>query len=548
MSAGAGVAARSCGRGLRVARLRGGVRWTVPAVIVAAEYLGLSLLVDLPMAGPAMTLVRPLRMLGPVLFGAAAAGWLIARGESRGGTGAAPLPPLPAWRPWPTLALQAGAYAVTAATAVALLRPGAPPPSPAAMAVFIACAAATGLLALRAAAPLGWLLAALARRWLAPLVALSVGLLAWRAASAAEGLWGALTAVTLHAAGALASAAGAEIQVDPARSVIRASGVRIEIAPICSGVDGIGLVVLFQAVWIALARERIRWERALVLLPLGAAAALAGNVLRVAALTLLAAAGRPDLAFGGFHSKLGWAFFIAIALGSVAIAERSRWLARPADAEGSAAAGVPPGAGAYAAPFVAMLATALVTSMLAGDGLDRLYGLRVAAGAGVLLAVRRRLPVAVLAPALLPIAAGLAVGAAWVALAGGDGTAVSEGLARMGPAERAAWISARVAGACLLVPVVEELAFRGFLLPWLVSPGFRDVPPRAWSWPAALGSSLAFGAIHSQWLLGAAAGLAFAGVRRWRGRLGDAVLAHAVANAAIAAAVLGAGRWGLWGG
>lgn len=525
-----------------------GIRWAVPAALLAAEYLLLSVRVDLPMTGPAMAAVRPLRTLGPVLFAAAAAGWLIARGEARGRPGA--LPPLPAWRPWPALAAQAGAYAVTAAWALALFRPGAAPASPGAVAAWLVLAAATGLLALRSAAPLRWLVALAARRWLVPLAAISVGFLAWRAAAAAEGLWGLLSAFTLHAAGAVASAAGVAVRVDAARSVLWADAVRIEIAPICSGVDGVGLVVLFQAVWIALARERLRWQRALLLLPVGAAAALAGNVLRVAVLALLAAHGRPDLAFGGFHSKLGWAFFIAVALGSVAVAERSRWLARPAGAGGGAAAseGVPPGAGAYVAPFVATLAAALATSMLAAGGLDRLYGLRIAAGAAVLLAVRSRLPRAALAPALVPLAAGLAVGAGWIALAGGDGAAVADALGRLAPGERAAWIAVRVAGACVLVPLVEELAFRGFLLPWLVSPGFRGVPPRAWSWPAAAGSSLAFGAIHSEWLLGAAAGLAFAGVRRWRGRLGDAVLAHAVANAAIGAAVLAGGRWGLWGG
>jgi len=31
-----------------------------------------------------------------------------------------------------------------------------------------------------------------------------------------------------------------------------------------------------------------------------------------------------------------------------------------------------------------------------------------------------------------------------------------------------------------------------------------------------------------------------------RGRLGDAILAHALANACIAVAVLGFGRWDLW--
>lgn len=104
----------------------------------------------------------------------------------------------------------------------------------------------------------------------------------------------------------------------------------------------------------------------------------------------------------------------------------------------------------------------------------------------------------------------------------------------------------RVAGSCLLIPLVEELAFRGFLLPWLVSSDFESAP-RQWTWSAVLLSSLAFGAIHEQWLAGAIARLAFAAARLYRGRLGDAVLAHALCNAGIAVAVLLGGRWDLWG-
>jgi membrane protease YdiL (CAAX protease family) len=59
-------------------------------------------------------------------------------------------------------------------------------------------------------------------------------------------------------------------------------------------------------------------------------------------------------------------------------------------------------------------------------------------------------------------------------------------------------------------------------------------------------SSLAFGAIHQHWVLGTIAGAVFAFARLRRGRLSDAVLAHAVANAVVAAAAL-SGRWGLWG-
>jgi CAAX prenyl protease-like protein len=147
----------------------------------------------------------------------------------------------------------------------------------------------------------------------------------------------------------------------------------------------------------------------------------------------------------------------------------------------------------------------------------------------------------------VPVLLAAGVWAIWVPWTGGDGRALAEGLAGMEPAGRWAWIATRVAGSCLVIPLVEELAFRGFLLPWLVSPDFEKVPARAWTWPALLLSSLAFGALHQQWLVGTAAGLTFAAARLYRGRLGDAVLAHALCNTGVAAAVLLGGRWDLWG-
>jgi membrane protease YdiL (CAAX protease family) len=60
-------------------------------------------------------------------------------------------------------------------------------------------------------------------------------------------------------------------------------------------------------------------------------------------------------------------------------------------------------------------------------------------------------------------------------------------------------------------------------------------------------SSAAFGLMHGQhWIVGTLAGLAFAGALRWRGRMGDAVVAHAVSNLLLAAWVLGTGDWGQW--
>ena len=47
-------------------------------------------------------------------------------------------------------------------------------------------------------------------------------------------------------------------------------------------------------------------------------------------------------------------------------------------------------------------------------------------------------------------------------------------------------------------------------------------------------------------LLGTLAGLAFSAALRWRGRMGDAVAAHAVSNLLLAAWVLGFGDWAQW--
>jgi CAAX prenyl protease-like protein len=208
---------------------------------------------------------------------------------------------------------------------------------------------------------------------------------------------------------------------------------------------------------------------------------------------------------------------------------------------------VPAAAAAYLAPRLATLATALVTSAWSSGPLDRLYALRVAAGAGVLVLLRAGLPRLRVGWAALPVALGAGVAALWVLAAPGDPRPLAQALAGLDPVERWAWIAARVAGSCAVIPVVEELTFRGFLLPWLAHPDFERAPATRVSWPALALSSLAFGSLHHQWILGTVAGAAFAVARQRRGRLGDAILAHAVANLGIALAVLLGGRWELWG-
>lgn len=526
-------------------RPRFGMRWLLPAVLLAAEYLALSWLVDLPVSGPALEVAALARLAVPVVLGAAAGAWLLSRHRLSALLDelAATLPP---WRPLPALGLHLCAFAATAAWARPLLGPGAAPPSPGALAALLALGCLAFLLALATAAPLAWYARSVLGRWQLPVLALALGLLAWRAAAAAEGLWGLLTFSTLHAVGWLLGLVADGVVVIPAEKVIGLGDFEVEVAPICSGVDGLGLVVLFQAVWLSLSRSRVRLPRALVVLPFGALAALAANVLRMAALVLVGASGREELAMGGLHSKLGWLLFTAIALASVAAAERVPLL-RHVDAANTADGELSPRAAAYLAPLLAAVGASLVSGIWSQGPFDPWYVLRVAAAGVVLALVRWQLPRPALSISWFPIAVGLGVAVAWVAAPGGDPEPLAARLAEVSPATRAGWIAARLAGSVLLVPIVEELAFRGFLLRWLASRDFDTASPSCWTWPALLLSSLAFGTLHGQWALGSLAGLLFAAAQIRTGRLGDAVVAHAVANAGVAAAVLLGGRWDLWG-
>lgn len=521
------------------------LRWAVPVALLLAEYLTLSWLVDLPTSGPALRLAEAVRIAVPVMIGAAAGGWLIERRQAHLALQeiAASLPP---WRPWPALAAQVTAFIVTALLARRLLGEGSPAVAARDLAGVLACAAIAALCALASAAPLRWTAHLIVLRWRVPLVALALGLLSWRAAAAAEGLWGVLSSGTLTAVARLLRLLGYSVTLDSATRYVAVGHFRVIIAPVCSGVDGIGLVLLFQCVWLSMARSRLRLWRALVLLPLGAAAALVANVLRIAVLVLVGASGRTELAFGGLHSKLGWILFIAIALASVAIAERLQWLQRAVARAPSKDDEPPAAVAAYLAPLLAALATALVTSIWSDGVLDLWYGARIAAALAVLLLVRRDLPRLAFSAPWVPTLLAAGVCAIWIPWGGAEGSALAANLALLSPLGRWGWIAVRVVGSCLVIPLVEELAFRGFLLPWLASPRFEDAPPRQWTWLAVILSSAAFGALHERWLLGTIAGLAFAAARLYRGRLGDAVLAHALCNVGIAIAVLLGGRWDLW--
>jgi CAAX prenyl protease-like protein len=104
----------------------------------------------------------------------------------------------------------------------------------------------------------------------------------------------------------------------------------------------------------------------------------------------------------------------------------------------------------------------------------------------------------------------------------------------------------RMVGAVLVVPVMEELFWRSFLLRYLISPRFETVPLGAFTLFSFLATTILFGLDHHLWLAGMIAGAAYTLLLYSTGRLWTCIIAHAVTNLALGVHVLLTQEWTWW--
>jgi hypothetical protein len=151
---------------------------------------------------------------------------------------------------------------------------------------------------------------------------------------------------------------------------------------------------------------------------------------------------------------------------------------------------------------------------------------------------------------LLCLAVGLVVFVLWINL-DASWMLLGESTASFVPTDtsgRLDWplIAFRLAGAALVVPLMEELFWRSFLMRWIDRPIFESVDPQTVSLKAVVLSTFVFTLAHTQWLAAVVAGLVYAWIYRHTGKLWTAVAAHAVTNAALGAWVIRTGNWSFW--
>jgi CAAX prenyl protease-like protein len=150
---------------------------------------------------------------------------------------------------------------------------------------------------------------------------------------------------------------------------------------------------------------------------------------------------------------------------------------------------------------------------------------------------------------VLACVAGLAVFGLWIHLDDGwMAVGIPSGFDPRGPSGEIDWFLAltRLAGLALVVPVMEELFWRSFLMRWLQRRDFLSVDPRHTGWRSSLLTAVLFGSEHHLWLSGIFAGLVYNGLYVRKGNLWVPIAAHTVTNTALGAWVLATHNWHFW--
>ncbi|WVX49846.1 hypothetical protein ROLI_029410 [Roseobacter fucihabitans] len=342
----------------------------------------------------------------------------------------------------------------------------------------------------------------------------------------------AISQITFDAVAFVVRALGYQVDTPPGTKVIGSGDFYINVAPQCSGIEGFVLVTVFVSLYLLLFRADLRFPWALILFPAGLAASAAFNVLRIAILLIIGLEGNPELAVGGFHSHAGWLMFTLVALGIIALAQTFPAFQK-AGSQSQTYGNAPQAQPAFLddpivahiLPFVVFMFSALLAQVFSNSP-GVVYPLRVLAMAAALilfLQVYRRLSWHVDGVAF---AAGLAIGIMWVVIPVPPSDAAPYGSLTGGLL--LGWFVLRGIGTIVLVPVIEELFFRGYLENRL-----RLGTGAGWRVLAAVITAALFAALHDRWAEAFAAGLIFSWVMSRRGSVVDAILAHAAANALV---------------
>ena len=109
-----------------------------------------------------------------------------------------------------------------------------------------------------------------------------------------------------------------------------------------------------------------------------------------------------------------------------------------------------------------------------------------------------------------------------------------------------ALIAVRLMGAVIVVPVMEELFWRSFLLRYIINPNFKKVALGTFSWFSFTAVVVLFGVEHHRLIQGMIAGAFYTALVIRQKSLRGCILAHGVTNLGLGVYVIVTQSWEFW--
>ena len=217
---------------------------------------------------------------------------------------------------------------------------------------------------------------------------------------------------------------------------------------------------------------------------------------------------------------------------------------------------------AYVTPFFVFMGGLMLVSLVKNPAADSLwlrspeywvYPLQTALCAGGLVFYWRQYDFGKRGGTGLALAAGLVVLGLWIApqailgvgerMDGFDPSVFGEGSGLY-------WmtVAARFARLVIIVPLVEEIFWRGFLMRYLIREDFTSLPVGAFQWKSFAAVAVCFMLVHgmADWHAALVCGVIYNFVAVRTGSLGACVLAHGVTNLGLGLYIMATKQWGFW--
>ena len=367
-------------------------------------------------------------------------------------------------------------------------------------------------------------------------------------------LWEPLVAVSLNSTEWALSLFFSDVYVNTSEKLLGVNDFIVHISSQCSGLEGLVIALSVTSIYLFILRAELRFPLVFILLPVAALLAVMFNIIRLTMLISIGALYSPEIAVGGFHSVAGWltailvSFLIVFVFTSMNIFKikpnNNLLNPRPNKTE-SKLSDDSQLAWAILVPFVLFLVTSLFSNIFLDD-FNYWYPLKIIVAILSLLYFWSFYLFIKPKKWLEPIFAGFIVAVLWVILVPASpeyNVHFIDSIQAMPLWLMLGWCVFRIIGFCLIAPILEELAFRGYLLARVSQQPLLNINQLTFSLIALIISSIIFGFIHSDVIAGFMAGIIFGVIRYRHHNLVEPIISHISANIFVAIWAVMTGQW-----